>query len=944
MKKIWEKKKAVIIYLTILLLSLLTLLGLGFAYSNSLITYEVVQVGKAVTTMNYTLGTGDKNQVTTPFVEGPVVTTTKFDNIWKMEHEIQEYDSSDENGNMLFHQEEITNNLKKILLSYTESDDTFVIDEDFFLIDSSVLIPFDDMLDSEKSLIILANSTINNKTTEWKENEELDKAARIIFHYRPLEIENEDGSVMVEYPTLAYGVVDHIISDEENDTFRFAINQDARWENNTPVTASDLIFPISHQIPAMYSSAAAYMLIDFSNIKGISYANDQDSSYTINDDEYYDRYDVDDYNSSSELGLRDTMINYGLMPESRTIFKRVDNFSNDVTTLSNEDENGKANGSIRYFDANRDGNDEYVEGEYSYIEFDLLEPSLVFPTMFTSQAYWPISIEWFYNTIGLPTQEKMIRFGNKENLFLSNSAFKVDKFDSIYGINYSKNENYYESDLVSIQKGAYRFASEASVKVAMFSNGSASQIDATGAAKILSDNQKASKWIKPKFSKPNTGYMNFNLGSDCSTNAAKYTKDPNFRRFIYHIFDTGKYHNAAGYSNTQPTSLYTAQGMYVNGETSMDFVDYAEDTTIVSGDKDALNDDYFKNQQLEYYGVDDRVMGLEDPDKNIGDDLNYNLEAANYYWNAFLDDMDQLGQDVSTITLKYLTIGSAVDPYNSTLNQGIDDFKNAGYLINSDGEDVEISISPVLATSSNFWSLYYGDDYDLSRAIWGPDYLDVWSFIGMFNSEDLNRNLNPTGSWSFWDGSDYTLNDNEFEIEADYTNNGYYTYGSKEMNDKARELFNDGVSQWFYDKENANITSIVVEDTENDISSVNDSLGEAVNRLWEAVLSDNDVTSDSSRKELIEGINHDAHTSEIWADEDIKIASWLILESILRDGAPVIVGYNETASVNPSRLVLETDPILGYQTRLFAIDITKIKKDNYWSPAEKTLRKFLEPN
>ena len=896
----WIKtKKAVIIYLLILFIGIISLLGIGFAYSNSLIKYEWVQVGKSIPNLNYSLGTGDKNQATTSIIESPVDTTVNFTNIWAAENVLREendYGYSDETRTS--NQEKVINNLKIVLQEWELKDEEWILkDNNHF--DNKIA--FEDMQDTDQSMIILANSG------EGKYQEKnLERAARIIFHYRPLEIENKDGNVVTTFPTLAYGMVDHIITNEDNTVYRLAIRDEAKWDwdNGDSVQATDIVMGVSHQIPASNGSAAAYMISDFSNLKGLDAAYESENVISKDAKERYEingkEIKLSDYMSADgsitdKQGLEDAMIQYGLTKGSREIFKRDTNFQKAI---------GAGDVGVSYYDK-----DKKSEEEYSYVDFTLEQSSPSFPTMISSQAYWPVNPRWFATEIGLPNQSNMMGLGKTEDYIISNNAFSITRFDPIYGYDFKVNEHYWDKDLVPIQKGSYRFSSEASTKIAMFDNGTASQVDATGAADALGRNKEASKWIKPKFSKPQTGYMNWNLGPDRTTSAAKYISDPNFRRFIYHLFDSNTYHELAGYKNTQATSMYTAKGMF-NDKNGADLIDYGQATNVIYDYQDTKLNSI--EQKVENNGTLERKSALESQN-NVEEDKNYNLELANYYWKIFVNDMKDLGVDFgdkNTITIKYLTMATGgEDPYQATLEKGIAKMQETYPLKDANEKAVEIVFSPINSTSSNFWTKYYSSDYDLSRAIWGPDYLDPWSFIGLFNAEDIGRHLNPTASWTMWDGSDYTFN------ESWYNNAN-----------KARELFNDGTKDLLKNK--GNIKKLEFSKATEGISYEVDSINyeNMITKLENAVNKDN-PNADGYRAN---GLNHGAHTSDMWTKTEDKLAAWIVMEAILRDGSATMVGYNETASTNPSKLILESDPILGYETRAFAIDITKIKKENYW--------------
>ncbi len=661
------------------------------------------------------------------------------------------------------------------------------------------------------------------------------------------------------------------------------------------------------------------------------------------------------------------------------------------------------NSGVIFYDSNS-----HDEEDYSYIQFNINEPSKTFPTMMSSTGFWPVNWEWYRDTFGY--SDTMNTFGISSETFLSNGPQKLTSFDNLYGYETSRNENYYDSYLVPTKKTSFRMVSESATQAAMFKTGSATYVQSSDSnSKVLTQDEEIAKWMKDKFTKPATKYMFWNLGRDRFTldsnvaEHAKYTSDPNFRRAVKYRFNTNAYHSFNGLNSATASSLFTPLGIYSDSYGN-DFVNYATDTTLTTQGTEALGID---PEQLEYYASEDREKVVFNPLTN--EELNeksptYNEKLSDYYFTIFIEDMKKLGVELpknNEFSLKYLTSTGASDPFVKELQQDANEF----HTLNSDGsikDTYTLSIEVDTVTSGAFWDEYYAHDWDLASIQWSADYLEPWSNIGIFNYSEYSRGSNSTGSWNYWDGSDYTFIDEDYILtEEDEKGNShnvkqvYATYDDPEL---ARYLFNDGFAQFYetYDGSesgaNSNIkninykkdstSSLILDDgytngTKYSTDSLEISGTETPdgtisiygNKLWEAVLSDANYEAEGTgtileswlenRTPLADsnytfkgtkpssdnplgyntnyGLNHDGHTDDIWSEPVGMMSANLALEIILKDSGATVVGTTESKSTSPSRALLEGDPVVGYESRTFSFDLTKITDDSYWKIVEKQL-------
>ncbi len=967
MGKFWKNNKAVISGTLIAVLAIGGFIGLGYYYSSSNVGYDYVGVGPQVDSINYNTGTGNQYRITTITNEGLLTPTTDFKTLQNSITVALNDATEDLEGNAFTtpgFKNAITDNDLVSIEEYEMASKYVLVDYAKDYKDSKDL--FNTLNDNEKTIVILASDAINNAGEVDVDSENLENATRILSHARPVTYIGDDVSEAAyidpsstEYlkapewdpnssymiSAYAYGVADAIYTNPKFTTFRFRLRDGSlddgvsTWETwndngekrNDRVSAADVAFGMSRQIPAMYGSSSRYMYTSIAKLKGSDEAAAADKNYGITDvGRYYVDNGVDgerDLNSVSTDDWRDLdAIYYGLAPDKEepdysrenTIFKDVEIQNFDGTP---------GDSGITYHDPEgyEDKAVELGSDDYSYIEFNTYDGFDTFPTMMASTGFWPINWEWFVKTIGRPGFDELNEFGTSADTILSNGAQRVTEFDNLYGYTTVKNESYYDKDLVTAEKTSFRMVAEASTQVAMFENGDATYVLGSDAnTKSIMDSEEAYSWLPEKFTKPANKFMFFNLGTDrlkTRSETAKFTSDPNFRRAFTYAFDTNVYHELNSTDTAYAVSTFEPAGMYTDASGN-DLVDYMTDTTFTNQGNDVLGSD----EQLEYFDYNARKEAVVNGVDLSSDDPTKSYELADYYFQVFLDDMSELGVDVpKTITLKYLTSVGPNDPFIKTIQQQISTHKFLGEYT------IELEIEQVAA--GTFFGYYYAGDYDLASIQWSGDYLDSWANIGIFNLSENSRGGNSTGGWNFWDGSDYTFDDS--------------TYDDPE---KARELFNDGFAQ-FYEGDNANLTSLefVANPDRYDGTTVFDTytstqFESVADQLWTAALGDNGISSwtpgtavaDTNAEDSTSGINYNKHTEDIWSKADLKLASNILFETILKDGSATITGTTESRSISPSRALLEGDPIIGYEARTFSFDVTKAK--GFWRDVNRELQ------
>ncbi len=959
MGKFWKKNKAAISGVLLAILGLGGFIGLGYFYSKSDVGYDYVGVGTKIDSLSYTTGTGNMYQVTALTNEGLIVPSSDFRTLQADIKEALTGVDADGNASTKYGdsiQNTITNNNLVSIEEYAAAAKKVLEVE----LDNNGSTPKDindnkEWNENEKALMILAADGGDN----------LDRAVKYLVHYRPITYVGDDATETtdndewdangVDFWQYAYGVSDMIYTDKTYGSFRFRMRDGslddgdyASWESwsgheHERVSAADVAFGMSIQTTARIKSSSSYMYTAIGDIKGASEIATADRE-ELADSTYSDqqRYDYGSPEGTSDAAKAI----YWFMPTDPSV--RTNAFKEDES-FKDFDSHTSDSGVVWYDPAEEENTEVTKNNEYSYVDLNLNNPNKTFATMMSSTGFWPVNWEWFNSEFSGPkntgydakTNANVKLFGSSADTYLCNGAQRVTKFDNLYGYTTHKNENYWDADLVTSETTEYRMMSEASTEVAMFANGQATYINGTDTnTKVIQDNPNASKWLKDKLTKPANKFMFFNLGldrlnpkdintKDSVTYNAKFTSDPNFRRAIKYSMNINAYHQLNSTPTANPVSTFEPLGMYtIDGR---DFVDYLSDVQYGNKGTDNTSVD---SVQLEYYNEAARRDAASKGVDLNAQDPNQNRDLANYYFGQFLDDMDQLGVTVpDTITLNFLTSVGANDPFVKMFQQQLG--KDHPFEVN--GRTIVVDVYPQVVDPALFFGSYYDGDYDLSNIQWGADYLDVWSNIGIFNMSEKARSLNSTADWNFWDGSDFTFDDS--------------VYGAGKT-DLARKLFNDGLSQFHDGIDNTNIN---VDDFESVsggslLSDIKKGMKDAEATLWDAVLSDNDISSYSIGTPIAQyddttptkGLSYSSHVAG-W-DSNTALYVNLILELLLKDGAATVTGTTESASISPSRAVFEGDPVIGYETRALSFDVTRINKNSFWKDVEHNLKQLDEFN
>ncbi len=951
MGKFWKKNKAVIITTSIAAIALATFIGIGYGYSKSTLGADVIGVGKQVSNLQYTGGTGETYELNTVLVEAPITSSVDVATLQTKINEVLIYEESlDLDGDGLVNVDQYEQAAYDVLVEYAKA---YNGEKSILTMDD-----YEALNINEQTLVILAASG---------KEENITYAANLLRHFRPITYIGDDdtetiGSMEwdvngISYSQYAYGAINAIYT-EDNTAYRFRMRDGsdgrtaALWENGDRVKAEDIAFGLSRQVPKIYASGSSYMIDDsIANVIHLGEAASLDNTVSMIDEGRWSSKDNTDY-TEAEQAIYYGWIEDGSDPDgtfSRELVISQDDIYKDFDVAESN------NKGVTFYDSL-----EPSEDDFSYIEFHLNAASTTFPTQLASVCYWPLNLDWFIEEIGWT--DTLTGFGITEDTFLSSGAFNLTKFDNLYGIDAKKSETYWDKDLVTTEKYTYRMVPEAATQAAMFKTGGASFVRGEDAnAKVLASDAKTKEWMtySGKTVAPRTKYTFWNFTDDSGTDAITFYRDPNFRRAVGYMFNPNVYHKLSGLDSAPAVNMFTPMG-FLADESGNDLVDYGQATTISN---QASNDANIggENERLEYYGSADRadaVMNpLTDEELSATEGTRVNEAYANYYFTIFVDDMNQIfgegkwatkdmgwedNDGVKTLKIIYLA-KTDTDAYLKALQSSLNGFVFEPYKMNEDGtvntneksgEKYALNFEANVTLPATYISdAKSGEGYDMGNISWGADYLDVWSTLGIFNKyedgDKGNRGSNLAGDWSYWDGVDMDVTDEEYN-------------GNAEL---ARELFNDGMSQ-FFDGGTPNLKGYEINEDLTSATGLSTlDLTTEAQTLWTYVLEDNDLTeftTGEDRELLTKGLVYGNHNDH-WADKNNQIAAYLVMEILIYDGAPGYLGNTESGSISPSRMLLEGDPVIGYANRSFGFDVTRIPNGSVWKDVEKELL-ALTPN
>ncbi len=739
---------------------------------------------------------------------------------------------------------------------------------------------FEDGSNEDENYFISNNYAINKMKVASEET-----FSQIKDLYMPLKYKVMDKNfiplgefVPLKANKYSLGVVSEIETNLSHDIFRFNL-LNTKWSNGSSLKAKDFAFGISKHLDVNNASSSSRYLYQYSDIKGI--------------DEVFNSFkteerDLDNNPNNGFYGLTKTANNFFLEASSKEEANEVTQKFYGLT---------EGPGIIYYDSVNNE--------EKSFIQFNLNHPNELFPSLLVSPAFMPLNQEWWYKQIGF--DKPIWNFGYSENTFLSNGPYQLKKFDSLYGFEAEKNNYYRYANLVSSKKIQYRVTKEISTSLSNFNNDNVSYVFSNNKdGEIIRKNKKAKVYLNKSLTSPSTTFIVFNLNKTNSSNASLYYRDPNFRRAFFYAFNQNDYYNFQGINNLLGTTTFSPTRTF--SYDNQDLIDYACDINY-------QHKNISQKESLEYYSLESRKNKLKE--NQLSKDPSVNIKLANYYWEIFLSDMEQLG----------LPLPSKEKPLNLTFatKDGQSDYIYHSLVHSLSNPALnfsqEVTFTLDVDPTASYWNKYHNtDDWDLTSQKISLDFLDSWNFLRVFNKKNNDRSINVSNSWTYWNGSDYSFDNN--------------LYNNPNL---ARKLFNDGISS-FYDNSN-NFSMITYQGKElskNVIDTVDNFMIFLLEKNNIFIKNHSELESFfTTKNSLINGISYYEYDS--FQNQFQKLIIYLTLELIIKNSVPIIVVNNELSFSNPNHIYFEGNTLTGEKTWIIAFDWKKLKNDNYWKEVLKNV-------
>lgn len=298
------------------------------------------------------------------------------------------------------------------------------------------------------------------------------------------------------------------------------------------------------------------------------------------------------------------------------------------------------------------------------IELD--SPCAFLKTLLAFPTFFPLNETY--------VEEQGDQYAKSASNLLSNGAFKIDDWEIGTKVSLVKNEDYYDADVVEIDSLTINLAQDQSAAALQFDNG---ELDYCIISSSLVDTYKDTD----EYSTISNGflwylYVNFEN---------EYLANENIRKGLSAAIDRVDLCDNILKDGSSPATGFVASETY----TTVDGLDFA----IADGDL------------LEVYEID------------------YNLEKAQAYIDAGLEELDE---DEINLSLVYGT-DESVDTVATYLEQALNALK---------GVNLTLIATQKQARISNYQAT---GEFDLSLTRWGPDYEDPTTYLTLLQKDQWDN-------------------------------------------------------------------------------------------------------------------------------------------------------------------------------------------------------------
>lgn len=176
--------------------------------------------------------------------------------------------------------------------------------------------------------------------------------------------------------------------------------------------------------------------------------------------------------------------------------------------------------------------------------------SLNFFDNIISPIFWPINLKFIQEHGGFD------EFGKTPEDFISSGSFKPTYFDQKYGIEFNRNKNYYNKDVVILQNIVFRFITNLNTQGILYRDGKL-------LSSPVSKDQLYSYLSNPKLRTqlnriPGVGTLSLFLNRYSKNLKSKYFDNINFRKAILFGINRKDLLSALNLDFSNPVSIYTA--------------------------------------------------------------------------------------------------------------------------------------------------------------------------------------------------------------------------------------------------------------------------------------------------------------------------------------------------------------------------------------------------
>lgn len=362
----------------------------------------------------------------------------------------------------------------------------------------------------------------------------------------------------------------------------------------------------------------------------------------------------------------------------------------------------------------------YAQDDYHIVFRFNHKESLNFLLNVTSPVFWPINRKFIMETGGFD------KFGTDADHVLASGAYKVDTFDSKYGVEFSQNPNYYNKNRVITPYIDFTFISNTQTLGALYQDGRllSTPVGIDFLPKYLSDEDLRSQTKRGA----GIGTLSLFLNRYDNNHHNELFDDVNFRKALFYGIDRKQLLSALHLDFSNPVAVYTAAGstspdgeLYLETLSNRHYdlnVPTSQMGSLSPETKASLSDRNFMISPAE------TRMWMYNYDNLDREDTEFNPEIA----RAFMAEAKRLHPGSFPVTLDY--------PYNSSDPVGKSlSIVLAGYLHQVFGNDIKLNAMPLPV-------LVYQDkishgQWDIQIKQVDPATSRPWDYLGEFVNKDV---------------------------------------------------------------------------------------------------------------------------------------------------------------------------------------------------------------